>query len=365
MNPAQSTQTSAIRHDDDDLPTMVITGISGALGRRLVSAIAQSGDWKVVGLDTAWFPAGIAKPRHFTVHRVDLRSADCAKLFAGAQAVVHLAAEDPTRAGDLSLTRSTCERVLYAAAEAGVPQLVIMSSATVYGAYADNPVPLTEDAPLKPNPGFQYGAAKAEVELVVERWRTLHPGTNVAVLRPTVTLGHPESRSWLADAVRPGVADRLGHTLPAVQYVHVEDVATAVLHATNLKLDGAFNVASEDWLPSEDAHALMGLGARLPLPEWFASSVQKLADLRPGHRRPDGALPYSKFPWVVATDRLRSTGWVPLSSSAEAFVANKKPSEAAQYFAKHRQEVTLAGVGVLGVLAASTLSWLGLRSRRR
>jgi hypothetical protein len=56
---------------------------------------------------------------------------------------------------------------------------------------------------------------------------------------------------------------------------------------------------------------------------------------------------------------------VSLSSSAEAFVANKKPSEAALYFAKHRQEVTLAGVAVLSVLVTSALSWLGLRSRRK
>jgi nucleoside-diphosphate-sugar epimerase len=365
MNPAQSPQTEPQAHDDDNLPTVVITGISGALGRRLVAAIAQSGSWKVTGLDTAWFPAGVAKPRHFTVHRVDLRSADCAKLFAGAQAIVHLAAEDPAQTGDASLTRSTTERVLQGAADAGVRQLVVMSSATVYGAYADNPVPLTEDAPLKPNPGFQFAAAKAEVESLVERWRAEHPTIKVAVLRPAVTLGHPESRSWLADAVRPGVADRLGHALPAVQYVHVEDVATAILHAANVGLDGAFNVAADDWLQSEDAHALMGLGARLPLPDWFAASVQKLADLRPGLRRPAGALPYSKFPWVIATDRLRSTGWVSLSNSAEAFVANKKPSEASLYFAKHRQEVTLAGVGVLSVLATSALSWLGLRSRRK
>jgi nucleoside-diphosphate-sugar epimerase len=365
MNPAQSPQTGLAGHGDDNLPTVVITGISGALGRRLVAAIAQSGDWKVIGLDTAWFPAGVAKPRHFTVHRIDLRTADCVKLFAGAQTVVHLAAEDPTRSGDASLTRSTTERVLDSAAAAGVRQLVVMSSATVYGAYPDNPVPLTEDAPRKPNAGFQYGAAKAEVELLVERWRPLHPEIKVAVLRPAVTLGHPESRSWLADAVRPGVADRLGHALPAVQYVHVEDVATAILHAANRGLDGAFNVAADDWLQSEDAHALMGLGARLPLPEWFAAGLQKLADLRPGSRRPDGALPYSKYPWVMATDRLRSTGWVSLSSSAEAFVANKKPSEAALYFAKHRQEVTLAGVAVLSVLVTSALSWLGLRSRRK
>lgn len=78
--PGQTTKTASPNHAeyraeefDVDLPIVVITGISGALGRRLVAAIAERGDWKVVGLDTAWFPAGVAKPRHFTVHRVDLR----------------------------------------------------------------------------------------------------------------------------------------------------------------------------------------------------------------------------------------------------------------------------------------------------
>ena len=55
-------------------------------------------------------------------------------------------------------------RVLDAAAAAGRAHVVVLSSATVYGAWPTNPVPLTEDAPLRPNPGCAFAVQKAEIE---------------------------------------------------------------------------------------------------------------------------------------------------------------------------------------------------------
>ena len=39
-------------------------------------------------------------------------------------------------------------------------QLVHLSSATVYGAWPDNPVPLTEEMSARPNPEFAYPRKK-------------------------------------------------------------------------------------------------------------------------------------------------------------------------------------------------------------
>ena len=50
-------------------------------------------------------------------------------------------------------------RVLAAAAAVSATRIVRISSATVYGAWPSNPVPLTEDAPLRPNPHFSPGGA--------------------------------------------------------------------------------------------------------------------------------------------------------------------------------------------------------------
>ena len=67
--------------------------------------------------------------------------------------------------------------------------LVVVSSAMVYGAWPNNPVPLTEDAPMRPNPGFDYATAKAETERLALEWRDGTPGARLAVLRPATVLG--------------------------------------------------------------------------------------------------------------------------------------------------------------------------------
>jgi nucleoside-diphosphate-sugar epimerase len=380
--PTTSARSSASESDNDptltddpewpvlnaNTKTVVITGVSGALGRRVVAALAKTSDWNVVGIDTAWFPSGVPKPRRFTVHRLDLRTTELASLLHGADCLVHLAADDPAlldaATSDRPESRVT-SRVLSAAALAGVRQLVFISSAVVYGAWADNPVPLTEDAPLRPTPGFTYSDAKLELERAVTVWHRERPETSVAVLRPAVTLGHPESRSWLAKTVQPSLVDRLGHGLPVLQYVHVDDVASAVVHTLRHQLDGTFNVSSDDWLQSEQAHELLGPNLRLPIPSWLTNLLRTLIDQWPGKKRPEGAQSFSQYPWVVANDRLRRTGWSPRSSSAEAFVANRRPSRLTKYVARHRQEVTLVAVGSVALAVVSVLVGLFVRARNR
>jgi nucleoside-diphosphate-sugar epimerase len=372
MGGAMSTATDGAFATDDHARTkkVVITGVSGALGRRVVAALAQTSDWSVLGIDTAWFPSGVPKPRRFTVHSLDLRSTHLTGLFNGADCLVHLAADDPAQLENPKTERNdgaVTSRVLAAAASAGITQVVCISSGVVYGAWPDNPVPLTEDAPLRPNPGFAFGEAKIELERLANTWRRQHPSTRVAILRPAVTLGHPESRSWLRAAVQPTLVDRLGHGLPVMQYVHVEDVASAVLTCLREQLDGTFNVAADDWLQTEEAHELLGPNLRLPIPSWLTYVLRTISDRWPGRRRPNGAQPYSQYPWVLANDRLKAAGWSPQSKTAEAYVANRRPSNLARYIAKHRQEVTLAAVGSVSLAVFSLIvgSVIRLRNRKR
>ena len=326
--------------------------------------MADSGAWEVVGIDVAAFPAAVAIPRRFTVHRADLRTVELKRLFAGVDAVIHLAAGDPAASlvdDDVVAT----SRVLEAAATVGVRSVVLVSSAVVYGAWDDNPVPIPEDAALRPNPGFRYGERKAEAERLTANWKSEHPGVAVAVLRPAATLGHPDARSWLADVVRPSLADRLTRPLPSLQFVHVDDVASAVLHALVNRLDGAFNVASTDWIPGDEAPELLGPNLRLPLPEWMADALAWTAEHLRRRGRPAGAIEYSRAPWVVATDLLQATGWSPHSTSAEALVANERPSPLRRFAARHRQEVTLAAVAAGAASALGTIVLAARRLQRR
>ena len=91
--------------------------------------------------------------------------------------VVHLGA------GDHDLRARRRESVTEGAAamldDATVGQashVVFVSSAMVYGAYANNPIPLTEDAILRPDVEFVYARQLATVEAMVDRWRRAAPG---------------------------------------------------------------------------------------------------------------------------------------------------------------------------------------------
>ena len=120
----------------------------------------------------------------------------------------------------------------------------------VYGAWANNPVPLTEDAPLRPDPGLPYASAKAESERVVFEWRAAQagPAPKVAVLRPTVSVSG-ESIEWLSTSPWSAAALRASGTDRPSQFLHLDDLASAVDHARRESLDGPFNVAPDGWLP--------------------------------------------------------------------------------------------------------------------
>jgi nucleoside-diphosphate-sugar epimerase len=311
------------------------------------------------------------------IHSVvaDLAQIDLVSLFAGADSVVHLASEPGDvvgrqTAGTVSANVALTRTVFEAATAANVDHVVIISSAVVYGAWPDNPVPLTEDAPIRPNPGFTFANDRVEIEQLASEWKSAYPGRVVTVLRPAASISSAGTSGWLAMAVWPAQVDRIFSTLPPVQFVHVDDVASAVLHAVRTRLDGVFNVAPDRWLRGEDAPPLMGTSVSIPATGrvWELVSTLVATIVRPllaVSSRPDGALPWSRHPWVVANDRLRATGWVPLSTTEEVLVSRKAPSKLSLLFARKRQEVTIAAMSSVGLgVAGAVLSFVRRRSRR-
>ncbi len=341
---------------------MVVTGAAGALGRRVVAlAAADAAVAEVVAIDRAAVPTAGS----VVGHQLDLATADLKPLFEGAAAVVHLAqtdgpaVADGPRSGDGALAH----RVLDAAAAVGVEHAVLLSSATVYGAWANNPVPLTEDAPLRPNPGVALASEKAELERLAAEWRHDHPGATVTVLRPTTTVV-PEGNGWLARALDRSSALPVSDTEPPAQFLDVADLAAAVDLARRARLDGARNVAPDGWVDGDTVRALAGGPPRVRLPERLALRVAGLRwrwGLAP---TPPELLPFTVHPWVVANDRIKAEGWEPASSNEEAYVGAHAAGPWATISPRRRQELALgaAGAGLL-VLVAGIVAAVR-RSRR-
>ncbi|MAE71884.1 MAG: hypothetical protein CME06_15635 [Gemmatimonadetes bacterium] len=81
--------------------------------------------------------------------------------------LVHLAFQVQPMRNETTMERSNVEgtrHVLEEALSAGVDHITVLSSATAYGAYPDNPLRLTEKAPLRAFCSFSHPRHKALVE---------------------------------------------------------------------------------------------------------------------------------------------------------------------------------------------------------
>lgn len=345
------------------MTTIVVTGASGRIGRRLVPALAAADSVeRVVGLDVRAQSA-----KGVETLACDLVRDEVKPLLEGADVVVHLASVyRPDRDGldssqvDLAATY----RLLEAAGAVGVTKLVLVSSAMVYGAWPDNPVPLTEAAPLRPNAEFSFAVHKTEVERLAARWRADHPGTTIVVLRPTVAIASDDA-SWVARALRASAAISVGDEDPPVQFLHLDDLTSAVELAARRDLSGAYNVAPDSWVGSDEVRELDGRTPRVRLSE---NAAGRVTDFRWRHRlapTPPGILPYTRYPWVVANDRLRGEGWVPEHTNEEAYVDAYRPRPWAMMNSRRRQQLALGGAAAVVAGAATGATALVRALRRR
>ena len=362
------------------MPTTVVTGVAGSLGRRVAAALAaEQGGGRVVGIDVVDEPS---LPAAVEFHRMDLAATGdagreveerLAEVMAGADGVVHLAwrtADAPAVADEArppeEANRVALARVLVAAGAATtVTGLVHLSSATVYGAWPDNRVPLTEDTALRPNPEFSFATGKAAAERVVADWAEHHPAVAVAVLRPAVTVGNPERPLYLAlGATRfPGNGDG---SRP-VQFLHVDDLADAVVEVGRQRLRGVFNVAPDSGIAESVARALSGGVAKLTLPARVSRPLAAWGWERWRRGVPREARAYTLHPWVVAPDRLKAAGWQPRYTSEEALVATDERPHFDDLPPGRRQNVTMLAVGaaVAGAAAATAAALVAVAQRRR
>lgn len=243
--------------------------------------------------------------------------------------------------------------------------LVVVSSAMVYGAFANNPVPLTEDAVLRPDPTFVYARQLAAAEESVERWRIGRPGRTVAMLRPVVPVAGSATSS-LARALTAGYGQRFGEDDPGAQFVHHDDVATAVRLAVVRRLDGVYNVAPDGSIPGERVRALSGRRFRLPLPDRVADAVGAWQWRFQRGPIPPGLRSYTRAPWTVANDKLRAEGWSPTVTNEQAYVEGTEDQWWTMITPKRRQEIAL-GAAVASIVVAASVGFVLTRRwwRRR
>ena len=310
------------------MTTVAISGAEGALRSRISEALTQLFDQVIsftYGLDA-----------------VSLAEVEC---------VVHLAfSEDSDQRNLIGL--------LELATEAEISRLVVVSSAMVYGAWPNNSIPLSEDAAVRPNPESTFAVHQADAERTALEWADLNPDRQVTILRPTA-VASPNASGLIGEALLAAAPIRTRRDDPPQQFVHLDDLATAVATVVQLDDSGVFNVAPDGWLTAREVKDLVGARPTIRLPIPLPGRLDRYVARRVGHQAPTGLLPYTRYPWVVANDRLRSTGWVPRYGNDQVFVAAEAGMPWDSMNAKQRQNVSL-GVGATALIGLLYVigSWL-------
>ena len=337
------------RTDGTDTVThsIVINGSHTELGRRVAQLMRDDSTVTTCGVDSP-------------------SSHNAAKSVAAAHTLIVLAPGSDTERDGSSVGGvdvALAERLLHLADAGHLRQVVLLSSAMVYGAWPDNPVPITEDQAVRPNPGSSFACDKAELERVVTEWCEHHPGVRLAVLRPTLVVSEePEAVEWMERSLWHTASARFGDVDPPRQFLLLDDLARAIDHVRRKELDGVYNVAPDGWLAVAPQIELTGRPATtsVRVPEALAEGVAETRWKLQLTSTPPDVLPFTMYPWVVSSDRLRATGWHPGSSNEEAFVAGHRERWWASLSARRRQEIAL-GAMVGGIVVAGGATYALVR----
>lgn len=297
---------------------ILITGAAGMVGRALADALPPD-DIVATDLNQG------ALPDHIRFRRMDVTGQYAETIIAEErpEVVVHLASivtpppgmtRGQAHAVDVTGTRN----VLAACVTYGVRRLVVTSSGAAYGYHADNPVPLTEDAPCRGNPEFAYADHKRQVEEILAAARETHPELEQVILRVGTVLGAGTDNQITALFHRPRLLAVKGSDSPFV-FIWTRDLARIVQRAATDGPAGIFNVAGDGWLSVDDLAAKLGKPV-LRLPAWVLKTALAIArPLRLTRYGPE-QVRFLQYRPVLANDRLKTVfGYEPELSSAQVF----------------------------------------------
>src|SRR5512146_650348 len=255
---------------------VVITGISGRLGRLVARRLHHEAGWQIVGLDRRPM---VGKPKDIEHHQVDLRSKKARDMFrqGDVDALVHLGVMHDPRARPAELyswnITGTAKLLEYCQAQ-HVPKVVLLSSANVYGPRPDNPQFLTEDAPLLAAQRFPAMRDLVEIDHLVSTFLWRARDTETVVLRPVHIVGpvHNAPSNYLRIPRPPTL---LGFD-PMVQLIHVDDVAEAIALALAPERRGIYNLVGPGEVPLSTILGELGREPR-SIPHPLAKTLLGLA----------------------------------------------------------------------------------------
>ncbi len=320
-------------------PVVVVTGVSGNLGSRLLPML---GSYSVIGVDMSPPPGG----SELQFESMDLGQESSTRVLyellrdTHAYAMIHLAfVIDPVRTGVVDVERmwqinvAGTARVMEAVTEAnratddGIKQFIFPSSVSAYG--PNLPEPATEESVLAAHT-LPYAIHKKQSDEVVQTRSQALRGCNAFILRPHIFAGAsvenylmgafrgtPNGRSARAEKWR-----KEGKRLPCmfprgrqyldnkIQFIHVDDMARLIRHILQREPETQrltiLNVAGRGEPLTFGRCVEMAKAKLVRVPgRWAMQQVLKFLWKQKISAIPPEAVPYMTGEYIMNTDRLR------------------------------------------------------------
>ncbi len=306
--------------------TIFITGVSGYIGQSFLRLLEKEKKRKmeIRGIDVKELPQEFAGSISF--RKMDVRKPEVEEFMKGADVVVHMAfilnpPKDREFARDVNINGT--HNILRAAKKNKVKKVIVLTSASTYGAHPDNPLFMKEDFPLRGdlNFGFWYSEDKAVQDRITQTFAKENPDIKVCILRPAIVFGKNVNNFISQGFFNPPIVGIFRKNIP-FQYIHEDDVARAImLTIENDDAQGPFNFSGDGVVTMKRGAEIMRkpviyIPPPLHRPLYEIMRMQGILD----PLTPFASIDFFKYPWTLDTERAYNIlGFSPQWSSEATF----------------------------------------------
>lgn len=286
-------------------PTVMVTGAAGALARQVIRQLRDKVN--IVAVD---FRRRVRIDSNTPSYQGDPTRREFEDVFRqhDIAGVIHLGRMEsdeltPERRYNANVLGT--QRLFRLCSQYGVKQIVVMSTFYVYGASPYNPALLAEDAPLKASGLTMDLIDSVELEnlAAVALWK--HPELHLTVLRPCHIAG-PRVRNTMSRLLDRPLAPALVGFSPMMQFIHIDDMARAIVAAFVQNHPGIYNVAPAQWMAFTDVLRESGC-AVFPVPSIPPAVPSLITRILRGQPFPRYLINYLKYPVLIDGSHFEET----------------------------------------------------------
>lgn len=317
---------TAVRKPEVRKPEVLITGAGGALAQTVIAKLKEH--YQLVLVD---FRRRVRVDEGMASYQVEYNKRGFEDIFRQhkIEAVIHL--------GRMGLYESThrnrynhnvlgTQRLLDLCLKYGVHQVIVLSTYFVYGASPYNPALLTEEAPLKASELTMDLVDSVELENLASIYLWKYPELNITILRPTNIAG-PGVLNSMSLMLSSKLAPVLMGFSPMMQFIHVEDMADAIVLSFEQNKPGIYNVATDDWVSFREALVQCGC-TPVPIPSVPERLPHRISKSLGWKGWPAYLLNYYKYPVILDSSLFKNTfGFKPRRSLDDIFSHYREKKE--------------------------------------